>query len=71
MTQQVIIHCKPSLQPSLFKLGLDYEYNCGEYDVIVNNVPYTVTDGIYQDPDEQLCEHYGIDYSQVNCIEAA
>ena len=26
--------------------------------------------GDYQDHDEQLCEHYGINYEQVNCIEA-
>ena len=41
-----------------------------EIDVIVDDVPYTHSDGIYQDPDEQLCEHYGIDYDQVNMIEA-
>ena len=51
-------------------LGLKYQYNQGELDVIVDDVPYTVHDGIYQDPDEQLCEHYGIDYNLVNCIEA-
>ena len=61
MTQQIVIHCKPSLQPSLFKLGLDYEYNCGEYDVVVNNI-----DSL---EDDELCEHYGIDYNQINCIE--
>ena len=42
-----------------------------EIDVIVDDVPYTHSDGIYQDPDEQLCEHYGIDYENVNCIEVA
>ena len=58
---KTIIHCQTSLQPSLFKLGLDYEYNCGEYDVIVDN-----KDNLN---DEQLCSHYGIDYDQVNFIE--
>ena len=73
MTQsprQVIIHCKESLKQWLFNSELQFEYNCGEYDVIVDDVPYTHSDGYYQDPDEQLCEHYGIDYDQVNCIEA-
>ena len=69
MTQQVLIHCKESLFDWLVNSSLQFEYNCGEYDVVVDDVPYTVHDGIYQDPDEQLCEHYGIDYNQVNCIE--
>ena len=43
----------------------------GEVDLYVDDVPYEIVDGTYQDPDEQLCEHYGIDYNLVNCIEAA
>ena len=42
-----------------------------EVDLIVEDVPYEIIDGTYQDPDEQLCEFYGIDYNLVNCIEAA
>ena len=42
-----------------------------EVDLIVEDVPYEIIDGVYQDPDEQLCEFYGIDYNLVNCIEAA
>ena len=72
MTQQVIIHCKPDYLLKLRETGLTYfETNNDEVDVIVDDVPYEVRDGIYQDPDEQLCEHYGIDYEDVNCIEAA
>ena len=41
-----------------------------EIDLYVDDIPYEIVDGVYQDPDEQLCEHYGIDYNQVNCIEA-
>ena len=41
-----------------------------EIDVIVDDIPYEILRGDYQDPDEQLCEHYGINYEQVNCIEA-
>ena len=43
----------------------------GEVDLIVEDVPYEIIDGVYQDPDEQLCEFYEIDYNLVNCIEAA
>ena len=43
----------------------------GEVDLIVEDIPYEIVDGVYQDPDEQLCEFYGIDYNLVNCIEAA
>ena len=68
---QVLIHFKDTATEHLQSLGLKYQYNNGEYDVFVDDVPYEVRDGIYQDPDEQLCEHYGIDYNLVNCIEAA
>ena len=43
----------------------------GEVDLIVEDIPYEIVDGVYQDPDEQLCEFYEIDYNLVNCIEAA
>ena len=66
----VIIHMKESARDLLTDLGLFYDEHDNELDVIVEDVPYTVTDGIYQDPDEQLCEHYNIDYNLVNCIEA-
>ena len=71
ISSSVIIHCKESYLTDLLKLGLDPNYNDGEYDVIVDDVPYEFTRGDYQDPDVALCEHYGIDYNQVNCIELA
>ena len=67
---KVLIHLKESAQWTLKDLGLEYTQSDGELNVIVDDVPYTVTNGFYQDPDEQLCEHYGIDYNLVNCIEA-
>ena len=42
-----------------------------EIDLYVDDVPYELVDGTYQDPDEQLCEFYGINYDLVNCIESA
>ncbi len=75
MTKQVLIHCKPSARDLLDELNLIYreslDLNNNELDVFVDDVPYTVSNGYYQDPDEQLCEYYGIDYEEVNCIEAA
>ena len=70
MTQQVLILCKESLFDWLVNSDLDFEYFEGEYNVVVDDVPYKQSGTIYQDPDEQLCEHYGIDYDLVNCIEA-
>ena len=67
---KALIHFKDHAYQHLEDLGLKYQYNKGELDVIVDDQPYQVIDGYYQDPDEQLCEHYGIDYSLVNCIEA-
>ena len=74
MTKSVLIHCQPSLLDFVKENNMLWSYSTDhdvdEIDVIVDDVEYTVQDGIYQDPDEQLCEHYGIDYDQVNCIEA-
>ena len=67
---QVLIHCKLDALTQLQSLGLNYQERDGELDVIVNDVPYEVHDGYYEDPDVQLCEHYQISYDLVNCIEA-
>jgi len=68
--QNILIHCKPEYLPTIKKLGLDFVDYEDEITVIVPDVEYKVIDGYYQDPDEQMCEHYGIDYDQVNCIES-
>ena len=67
---QALIHCKLDALTQLQSLGLKYQECNGELDVIVDDVEYTHSDGYYQDPDEQLCEHYQISYNLVNCIEA-
>ena len=68
---QVVIHCQPSLTQDLQSLGLEFnfskEFGAEELEVIVNDVEF---DSLTEDPDVLLCEHYGIDYDQVNCIEA-
>ena len=72
-SSEVLIHFpnRADVQFHLERLGLKYKTNEDELDVIVTDVPYEVFDGTYQDPDEQLCEHYGINYDLVNCIEMA
>ena len=63
MPNQVIIHCQESLYDSLLDSGLQFEYNSGEYDVIVNDIKEL--------EDDELCTHYGINYNEdVNCVEA-
>ena len=76
ISTSVIIHCKPEiLQTDVINHPyIDYTKNVtltGEIDLIVDDVPYEIVDGTYQDPDIQLCEHYGINYDLVNCIEQA
>ena len=70
----VLIHCQPTLEDYLTENNIKGQFSdihgMDEIDAIVDDIPYEVLDGTYQDPDEQLCEHYGIDYDQVNCIEA-
>ena len=67
---KVLIHFKDYATKHLDNLGLKYTESNGELDVIVDDIPYEIVDGTYQDPDQQLCEHYEIDYAQVNCVEA-
>ena len=74
--QTVVVHCKPQILDNEelinnSNLLISDVTDLGEVDVYVDDVEYKVIDGYYQDPDEQLCEHYGIDYNLVNCIEAA
>ena len=71
-----IIHCKANIymtdavnHPYITVIDNIKDYD--EVDLIVEDVPYEIINGTYQDPDEQLCEFYGIDYNLVNCIEAA
>ena len=35
---------------------VDNTNTTGEIDLYVDDVPYEIVDGTYQDPDEQLCE---------------
>jgi len=79
MTKSVLIHCQPSLLNFVKENNMDWEYSTdhdvNEIDVYVDDVEYKDgnhpdQNGIWEDPDIQLCEHYGIDYDQVNCIEA-
>ena len=67
--RNVIIHCKPSLLPTIKDLDLDYQELFDEVDVII---PYTVDVmrlNNSTDDDEEFVTHYGLDYDQINCIE--
>ena len=76
ISSSVIIHCQPSI---LDTEVMNHPYinvrnnvnTTGEVDLVVDDVPYEIVNGTYQDPDEQLCEHYEIDYDLVNMIEMA
>ena len=68
--KQVIIHLKESYLNSIKELGYNFTLNDNEIDVILPDVEYSY-DHYLQDPDEQLCAHYGIDYDYVNMMELA
>ena len=76
ISSSVLIHCKPSILDTdvinhpYIKVE-DKTSTTGEVDLVVDDVPYEIVGGYYQDPDEQLCEFYGINYDLVNCIESA
>ena len=69
--QNVMIHMKPSALDVIKELNLFWNYSQqfgqSEIDVVVPDVEF---DSLTEDPDVLLCEHYGIDYDQVNCIES-
>ena len=71
-----IVHCKANIYMTdavnhPYIQVVDNISTTGEVDLIVEYIPYEIINGTYQDPDEQLCELYEIDYNLVNCIEAA
>ena len=72
MIRPIVIHFPNTVDVKnhLQSLGVEYQQVNDELDVIVDDVPYQVIDGYYQDPDVQFCEHYGFNYDLVNCIEA-
>ena len=65
----VNILMKSSALNDIKSSGLKYNFSDDNLSVIVDDIPYELLDGTYQDPDVQLCEYYGINYDQVNCIE--
>ncbi len=68
---QVLIHCKSRYLDDVIALGLNYTQSQNdEVDVIVPDIDYD-PDHYLVDPDEQICDHYGIDYDQVNMMELA
>ena len=73
ISSEVLIHFPNTIPVKLHLdyLGLKYKLNDNELDVIVDDVLHEFMDGTYQDPDVELCEHYGIDYDLVNCMELA
>ena len=75
ISTSVIIHGSPRLLPQVKEMGYNWSYSKQfgqeEFDFFVDDIPYEIVDGTYQDPDEQLCEHYELDYNLVNFIELA
>jgi len=67
--QNIIIHCKPSMLPTIKDLELDYQEYFDEVDV---TIPYTLdvmNVNNSTDDDAEFVNHFGLDYEQVNCIE--
>ena len=66
---QVLFHFKPEYLANIIAKGLDYTHSkLDEIDVIVPDIEYD-PNHYCVDPDVQLCEKYGFNYDQVNCIE--
>ena len=62
MYNQVSIFCQESMHQWLLDSNLFFTHKDGEFEVIVDDVASL--------DDDELCSHYGIDYNQINRIEA-
>tara|TARA_R100000781_G_scaffold8151_1_gene7543 strand:- start:135 stop:350 length:216 start_codon:yes stop_codon:yes gene_type:complete len=60
--QLVLIHCKKSVKDYINLLDVKFTETPTEVDILVNNIDEL--------DDQEFCEHYNIDYDDVNCIEA-
>ena len=38
-------------------------------EIIKEDIPSTIIQGLFDDPDKQLCDYSQVDYQQVNSIE--
>ena len=69
----ITIHCKPSMLTTIKQSGLNWCYspksNLDEIDVIIPYTSEVESINDQSEDDEQFVKHYGLDYSQVNCIE--
>tara|TARA_R100000278_G_C5350266_1_gene121555 strand:- start:103 stop:321 length:219 start_codon:yes stop_codon:yes gene_type:complete len=66
MSAKVIIHCKPIVERQCY----ENEYNWSFSDVYGKDEIDILVDDVDSLDDWELCTHYGIDYENVNCIEA-
>jgi len=75
ISTSILIHGHPDLMPKLKELGLNWTYHNehlqNEISFYIDDVPREIFDGTYQDPEEELCEHYGFDYDLIHVIESA
>ena len=65
----VNICMKSSALNDIKSSGLKYTLTEDNLNVVVDDIPYELLDGTYQDPDEELCLFYGLNYNDVNNIE--
>ena len=67
--QNIIIHCQPSMLPTIKELELDYQELYDEVDVTIPYVNDVIKLNNSTDDDAEFVNHFGLDYEQVNCIE--
>ena len=69
--QSVVVHCSPKMLPLIEELEYNWSYSpkfgSDEVDLYLTDI---ITESLTTDPDVDLCEHYGLNYDLVHCIEA-
>ncbi len=76
ISTSVVIHFPDTLdvRQHLNELGFKPQVNNKDdsiLDLFVDDIPYELVDGTYQEPNVQLCEFYGINFDLIEGIENA
>ena len=66
---KVLISFNKNATNHLEDLGFNYKQSENDLEVLLDTVPYEFSNGTYQQPDQELCEHYGFNYELINTIK--
>ena len=66
---RIISENRGDIEAYLEDLGFKPQEDGDELHIFVDDIPFEIAGGDYPDPDEHLCDHYGLNYDLVDKIE--